>query len=62
MAVLLSAYMSVLGRTNYLNQERLFRLLEGDTAQLPQYEFEFAEGAAMVAAAVGCALTVAIGK
>lgn len=60
MAVLVSAYLSILGKINYLNPDRLHKMLKKDSSVLSQFEFK--GGLDLVAASVGCALKLAIGK
>jgi hypothetical protein len=60
MAVILSAYLAVLGTSDTLSQERIYKILKKDPKVVS--EFDFVGGGELMADAVGCALKVAIGK
>lgn len=60
MAVIISAYLAIIGKINYLNPDRLYKLLKKDSSVLSQFEFK--AGLDLVSNAVGCALKIAIGK
>jgi hypothetical protein len=60
MAVIVSAYMAILGKTNYLNTDRIYKMLKKDSSAITQ--FDFTGGLDLIADSVGCALKIAIGK
>lgn len=60
MAVIVSAYMAILGKTNYLNADRIHKMLKKDSSAITQ--FDFTGGLDLIAEAVGCAFKIAIGK
>lgn len=60
MAVIVSTYLSVLGKLNYLGPERIYKIMKKDTSVLSQLDFQ--GGSDLAADSVGCALKIAIGK
>lgn len=60
MAVIISAYLAIIGKINYLNPNRIYKLLKKDISVLSQFEFKL--GLDLVSNGVGCALKIAINK
>lgn len=59
-AVIVSAYLSIVGKLNYLQPERIYKIMKKDPSALSQ--FQFTGGLDLAANAVGCAFKIAIGK
>lgn len=60
MAAIVSAYLCILGKFNYLNTDMLYKMIKQDNSALAQFKFQ--SGSDLVASSIGCALKIAIGK
>ena len=60
MATILTIYYYVIGKINYLNQEKLYKILKKDQEVLSQISFEGKDK--LIASAVGSALKITINK
>lgn len=60
MAIIVSAYLSILGKQNFLAPQRVYKIMKKDSSTLTQFDFQ--GGLDLAADSIGCALKIAIGK